>query len=1056
MAKKKTEGLLIVDLPDLFAGLDLFEEGVQTASIGAPDIAVAVVTEELPKLFAAIAEPVPVTDEPVEVSLDSIFGEEEANLLDQVVSPASPAAAEAASVAAGPAEGKIQSQPLPAWREWESIREDIGRTERAVVLQRIGRRAVAVTPRDLMTAALLKSYVAFDKLGFAYNSEEADQSLQPITDVKCRSKDCRLYFPLKSLLNSPFIQESLLWKHLEALGRNPFVGPSLRNWAMKAYARIEREATPFHLPVIKDGRPMYDRMEVGLVVKCIQDRAPFQLGTDYVVVETDVIDDEAGDDDTKTQKGVGLKERGKDGGKAVYWNEIDGDMAEYFETDDASGAFDPKNTFANLYPELCGAARKRIEKQNLPVFDFVKDDVAELVNYKHVVFTDPPRMGKTSKLIQYAEAAGVKNAALITVSNGLDVFAGELDRMGITDYVWVKKLADLEKPAKYFLMSYSWLKSTGRKALKVEGSERLGPVNQCPHCKSALMRPSRVQVKGADDKIVLDAKGLPALRFEYEVTDGEKVLQWTDKGGYACRNAACSFSSNSQDLKPVDKKTGEKVKVAGPAWYGKNRILKGYIDIPLARHSLCVDLELDDFQGGRRCSGCGYVHRTWMPSRYKRIGKRFSMIGVDEVHNIKNPSTEQSKAIMGLMHANRRVSMTGTLMPNHPQDAFNPLSWTFGNSNERFAFPRGRAGLDQFNSEYTEKIIVESENSSYAKAVPFIKKPRQWWAWKASKTHFRSYGDPKVIAGMLQAGLVIPTFKTIPVELVPGPKQGMTLVASIDQFDKIFTEYSTELKAKAKQNEKVYLLNSSQIFTRMNLMRYAATIPGFLNDKLAALGKPPVYDGPYGGAKMEHVKSLVKQKTEAKGKVVIFSDMRPMQALLEKELVFYNPIRFQVAWNAEKRAKMFKLFREDPKYTVFICGPRAVKESIDLSSADTVISTDLLWSPGIQTQAWSRVLTPRPQAREVECHILLTKYSIDSHIYGTFYSKIAAAEQALYGRTLTKADKSFDVKYFVDQILSEKTAIIQWLIESGEEDLAFMPVFQSLQQLTSYGEEAAA
>ena len=70
-------------------------------------------------------------------------------------------------------------------------------------------------------------------------------------------------------------------------------------------------------------------------------------------------------------------------------------------------------------------------------------------------------------------------------------------------------------------------------------------------------------------------------------------------------------------------------------------------------------------------------------------------------------------------------------------------------------------------------------------------------------------------------------------------------------------------------------------------------------------------------------------------------------------------------------------------------------------------------------------------------------------------SKVAAAEQALYGRTLTKADKSFDVKYFVDQILSEKTAIMQWLIESGEEDMAFMPVLQTLQQLTSYGEEVA-
>src|ERR1035441_4539912 len=183
MAKKKTEGLLIVDLPDLFAGLDLFEEGWQTAIIGAPEIAVAAAAEELPEIIAAIAEPVPVTHEPIEVSLDSIFGEEEAHLHQAVwqVSPAAEAASELVVqngatifVAAGPAE----SQPLPAWRERESILQDIGRTERAVVLQRIGRRAVAVTPRDLMTAALLKSYVAFDKLGFAYNSEEADQSLQ--------------------------------------------------------------------------------------------------------------------------------------------------------------------------------------------------------------------------------------------------------------------------------------------------------------------------------------------------------------------------------------------------------------------------------------------------------------------------------------------------------------------------------------------------------------------------------------------------------------------------------------------------------------------------------------------------------------------------------------------------------------------------------------------------------------------------------------------------------------------------------------------------------------
>ena len=1103
MAKKKSKDLIIVPIPDLFEGIDLYGAGAsELASLfdidTTPDTDVAVSTEELADLFTSIMSPIPTSDQVVSVEVLEAEPEEEVSLgsiFDSVAAPAMAAAAPTLEMAGGEVsldevfdmyQGLLQGgfvepgavvkvaaetpamelppvwkEPVavPLWHETEAIFRDIDQTDRAVILQRIGNRAIAVVPRDLMTAAMLKSYAAngFDKLGFVYKADELDAGLQPIM-MDGEPKDCRLHFPLKSLLTNPFVENSLLWKHLEDLGLKPFCGPSLRNWAMKAVARAEREKTPFNLPVIVDKRPMYDRMEVGLVVKCKEDRAPFKKDLQYVVVETDVIDEEAGDDDTKTAKGVGLKERGKDGGKPVYWNEIDGDMSEFFETDDASGAFDPANTFANVYPELYNAAKKRIDKQNLPVFDFVKDDVAELVNYRHVVFTDPPRMGKTSKIVQYAEAAGVKNAALVTVPNGLDVFASELERMGIKDYVVVKKLSDLDKPVKYFLLSYNWLKSTGRQALK-DDSPFLGSVNQCPHCKSTLMRPSRLQVKGSDNKIVLDAKGLPILRFEYEVTMSKKVLKWTDKGGYACRNAACTYSSNTKDPNIIVTKKGEKVSVkpekSGAAWRVKNHKLTAYIDIPLARHALCVDQKTDNFNGGRRCQTCGYVHRTWMPARYKRVGKRFSMIGVDEVHNVKNPSTEQSKAIMGLMKARRRVSMTGTLMPNHPQDAFNPLAWTFGTNNEKFPFSRGTAGVEQFNAEYTEKIIVESENSSYAKPVPFIKKPRQWWEWKASKTHFRAYSDPRVIAGMLKAGLVIPTFKTIPVELLPGPKQGLTLVASIDQFNKIFDEYNADLKAKAKQNEKVYLLNSSQILSRMNLMRYAATIPGLLNDKLAAIGKPSVYDGPYGGVKMEHVKTLVKQKTDAGGKVVIFSDMRPMQALLETELVYHNPIRFQVSWNAEKRAKMFKLFREDPDYKVLICGPRAVKESIDLSSADTVISTDLLWSPGIQTQAWARVLTPRPYAREVECHILLTKYSIDSHVYGTFYSKVAAAEQALYGRTLTKADKSFDVKYFVDQILSEKTAIMQWLIESGEEDMAFMPVLQTLQQLTSYGEEVA-
>ena len=1048
MARRKLKvDLLIMEAADLLAGLDLFGAGTQI------EVLEPEVPADLTALFAAPpAEPQENLEMPpapagdaVEVSLDEVFG----GLVTAGATPAAVVAVEAAAELAPP-----EPVAVPDWREGELLHAQAARMPRAVILQKIGRKAVAVVPQDLISAAMLCNYSMLDKLGYAYQEQDPDL----LSPFESAGTDGRLHFTMRSVMNVPFLEQSKLVAHLKGLGLNPVWGPSLENWTRKEFARRERENTPFDLPVIKDERPLYDRCELGLVLKCKQTINGFQEGNEYVVVETDTLDEEAGEDENKTEKGaVGLKLRGKDYGKASYWSEMDGDMAEYFELEnDQAKVFDPENTFTARYPELFNAALKHIEGQKLPVFGHIQRDVAQLVHYKHVVFTDPPRQGKTSKLIQYAEAAGVKRAAFVTVSNGVDVFAQELKRMGISDFKIVRKLSDLNAPVRYLLLSYSWLKSAGR-AKPPEQEDRLMPVNQCPHCQSTLMRPSRVQVKDpATKKPLLDSNGLPSLMFEYELAGGKKKLKWTDNFGYMCRNAACTHSSKAEDLKRVlNKKTGDKAKVAGPAWYGKNRKLKGYVDIALARHAVCVDQKVDDFGGSRRCKSCGYVHQTWMPPRYKRVRKAFSLIGVDEIHNIKNANSDQGRAILGMMHAKRRVGMTGTLMPNNPQDAFHPLGWTFGYNNYLFPFERGQVGVSQFNTRYTEKIVVESDTSSYSKAVPFIKSPIAWWGWKSSKTHFRAYSDPEVIASMDKAGLKIPRFRTIPVELVPDPKQGLLLVASIDQFDKLFKDYSAELKAKAKQNEKIYLLNSSTIIARMAMMRYAATIPGLLNDRLKEAGKPPVYEGLYGGCKMEYVKQVVAEKTAAKGKVVIFSDIRANQDLLEKELVFYNPIRFQVNWKAEKRAEMFRRFREDPDFLVWICGPRSVKESIDLSAADTVISTDLLWSPGIQMQAWSRVLTPRPVEREVECHIPLTKYSIDSHVYGTFYSKIAAAEQALYGRSLTKADKAFDVKYFVDQILAEKASIMQWLIESGESDMDYMPVLQTLQQLQSYGETAA-
>jgi hypothetical protein len=646
------------------------------------------------------------------------------------------------------------------------------------------------------------------------------------------------------------------------------------------------------------------------------------------------------------------------------------------------------------------------------------------------MFTHPPRKAKTSGTFQYAELAGTKHNLFVTVKNGIDVYLREFERMGIPGGVRaIKSLDDLDGPETYKLASFQWLKSTGHKKLKDEGrrlSREYGAA--CPFCDKLMVGLSRTRAADAEEKAA------SATEAEDMVYETRSHLSTTH--GHRCNNIECPG--------PAKKR-------------GQLGVFEGglYNDLDLKRHlRSCVEQGKDHWRG-RECMNCGYVYRAWVPPRYKRIGKRFSLIAVDEIHNIKSGSTDQARAILGMTHAKRRIASTGTLIPNMPQDAFYPCSWTFGQKNHEFGFSRGTRGVAEFNRQYTEKVIVESESGSYTRAVPFIKTPMAFWGWKSSKTLFRLDGDPMVDEALAKAGFRKPEYTIKPRDIVPAPDQAMMLVSSLVQFEKQFKEYSEELKNKtAKSHEgKQYLINSTQVLASMTTMRFVATVPGYINDKVVKAGLAPVYTGAYGGCKIEAVAEIVEQRTKHNGKVLIFSDMRAMQRLLAEELAYYHPILFDTSWDDEERAAAFERFQTDDKYRIFIGGPRSVKESIDLSRADTVISTDLLWSPGTQMQAWNRALTPRPEERHVEIHVLLTKYSIDRKIHQTFYSKLAAAQQALYGHQVTKADKGFDVTYFVDQVLSDKKEILEWLVESGEDEMAFMPVFHRLEALRTLSDE---
>jgi rubredoxin len=478
--------------------------------------------------------------------------------------------------------------------------------------------------------------------------------------------------------------------------------------------------------------------------------------------------------------------------------------------------------------------------------------------------THPPRMGKTSFMFAYVEASKTKKALMATVSNGIKVFVKEMKRLGITDYKVVKKLRDLNDPAKYHIASHAWLKTTGRK--KPAGqNERLKEECLCPVCQSRLVRYEHEVIKDASGHIVLDERtGWPKMRqcrlvianpdHPDDPHDVQVVPAKSHGYGWICANEEC----RPENAWPVIARIGIGAELFGPG--GKQP------PVDLKLHLRCIAADRSHFRrGSRQCSTCGYVHKAWMPARYKRIGKRYSTLCVDEIHNIKAGSTDVAYAIRGLVKAKRKVSASGTMMPTKPRDCFYPFSWTFGNNNYKFEFPHGSKGVREFNSEYTQTITMVSENNAtYKKAVPYLKRPHQFAKWRSCRTMFRHYEDPEAQAALLKAGLIIPKLVARPVELVPDPKQGILLVASVAEFDQRFKQYAEELRQKTVDSEegRAHLLNSAQIIARMQMMKYAASLPGLVNEKLVAKGLPSVYNGRYAGVKEEFILDKVSEKAE--------------------------------------------------------------------------------------------------------------------------------------------------------------------------------------------------
>jgi hypothetical protein len=664
----------------------------------------------------------------------------------------------------------------------------------------------------------------------------------------------------------------------------------------------------------------------------------------------------------------------------------------------------------------------------------------------------------TRESIVWHRLRGNKRTAFICPKNIGGFVIRELKALGIDDYQVVdnhKILNRTEKQPWMEIIPYGWMKY---KRDPFDGSlANQFPVTQaCPHCGVNLERRALVEET--------DVNG--------NVLRGNWI--WTPDYGYMCRNPECRVRREPvtcagalwgpigpQPSRTVTKPWKGTVAIEGgrQSRTASGRTGSGYVDLARKEHARHIFSPtgklLEGFFHGRGCTKCGYVDKTWVPAPYRRLKHRYDGITMDEIHQIKTGSSDITLAALSL-HAKEFNGLTGTLMPNDPSDAYWPLFRMFGNGTHRFPYEKTRQapykGVTEFNADFTDTLTVENREreTSYKKKIPYLKNPVKFWQLMAPKMIRRTYDDPLVVQSLDKAGLKVPKSDRRVLVVPPDPKQAALILASMQEFDQQWRDYRTQLTSRGIDSGRTQLINTAYVVSQMTRMRLGATCPDYINVKLGEQGLPPMYLGAKGGGKMQRVYDICLNKCSKGEKVLILSDFRVMQNLMAEELALFKPILFNTSWNKDKRQEAFDLFNEDPDYKVFIAGPKAIGLGVDLAGGPdslcrTVISTDLLWRPGEQLQAWARIMKPAKEEYTVEVYILVLDATIDQHVYNVFYSKLFAAEQALDRKVVTKKDKAFDVSAFVDQVLSDRDRMLAFMTAAGEDELAYMPYVEMFQ-----------
>ena len=321
-------------------------------------------------------------------------------------------------------------------------------------------------------------------------------------------------------------------------------------------------------------------------------------------------------------------------------------------------------------------------------------------------------------------------------------------------------------------------------------------------------------------------------------------------------------------------------------------------------------------------------------------GKEWSLVILDEAQAIKNPESDQSKAIKGLK-TGAGIAMTGTPVENRLSEL-----WS----------------------------IFDFVGKGYLGSLAGFKRD--------FATPIEKYRDPAKAEALrrVTAPFLLRRMKTDKAIIQDLPEKIIT-----DDYCNLTREQAALYESEVRKA--LAIIEAAEGIERRGLIFQMIT-------RLKQICNHPVQYAKAGSAEMgasgktERLMELLTAITQAHEKALIFTQYREMGDLLVEMIraeLRHAPAFFHGGLGRAQRDRMVAEFQESSAHRIMIVSLKAGGTGLNLTAANHVIHYDLWWNPAVENQATDRVFRIGQQ-RNVMVNRLIT--------LGTFEEKIDAMIKA--------------------------------------------------------------